>query len=293
MSEASQTQARSGFSLARADKALFAVYQTIYSNADIEMWYDWDRRLGDTKWTDACYFLMQNGQKIGGLILTDEKIMYPFLIPPFCDRLAFWAYIMRQHRRGSIRGVSPADARVLLMFDNKITMTGQVMCRPADVFEPRLPEGFTSRALDADKDMDAACAVMIASYRGGICDEINGAATPEEAVADAKHVLDIYAPKNFSHVVLNSEDNSIVGVCLAGIGDGYTHHYTEIAELCVLPRYRGRGLARYMIETVLTAACGISPFVKLFVYAGNSAEYLYRRAGFMAGPQFINLTRRA
>ena len=36
----------------KADKDLFATYQTIYSQADIEMWYDWNARLNDTKWTD-------------------------------------------------------------------------------------------------------------------------------------------------------------------------------------------------------------------------------------------------
>ena len=35
--------------LIKADVNLFAVYQTIYSNADTEMWYDWNERLEDTK----------------------------------------------------------------------------------------------------------------------------------------------------------------------------------------------------------------------------------------------------
>ncbi len=279
------------FSLALADKDLFAVYQTIYSNADIEMWYDWNRRLNDTKWTDQCYFVMLGGKKVGGIVLTGDRIMYPFLIPPFCDRLAFWAYIMKQHRRKSIRGVSRADADILLMFDNKIAMTGQVMCRPADMCDPKIPNGFYVRALNSDADFDDIATVMTESYKGGICEEINGVQTFDEAVSDIKRVLDIYAPKNFSHAVFDASSNKAVAVCLAGVGKNYTHNYAEIAELCVMPEYRGKGLARYMIENVLSLAYGVSPFVKLFVYAGNSAEYLYVQEGFIAGPQFINMSR--
>lgn len=36
------------YTLQKADGRLFAVYQTIYSEADKDMWYDWDRRLNDT-----------------------------------------------------------------------------------------------------------------------------------------------------------------------------------------------------------------------------------------------------
>lgn len=280
------------FSLVRADKELFAVYQTICSGADIEMWFDWDRRLKDTKWTDDCYFLMQNGEKVGGAVITEERIMYPFLIPPFCDKTAFWAYLMTHSRRDAVRGVSQADADILLMFDNKITLTAQVMCRPADVFKARLPDGFAFCRLTGADDLYKVGAVMKSSYQGGICEDINGEASLDETVEDVRRVLDIYAPRNLSHAIMDTATQSMVGVCLAGTGEGYVHHFTEIAELCVLPQYRGRGLARCMIQKILTDAYGVSPFVKLFVYAGNSAEYLYRQMGFTAGPRFVNLERR-
>jgi hypothetical protein len=40
------------YSIIKADKDLFAVYQTIYSNADTELSYDWYSRLNDTTWTE-------------------------------------------------------------------------------------------------------------------------------------------------------------------------------------------------------------------------------------------------
>ena len=87
------------FSLVQADKDLFAIYQTMYSKADLEMWYDWNRRLDDTKWTDQCFFVLLDGKKVGGVIITDYAIAYPFLISPFNGRMEFWSFILKNHRR--------------------------------------------------------------------------------------------------------------------------------------------------------------------------------------------------
>lgn len=280
------------FSLVQADKDLFAIYQTMYSKADLEMWYDWNRRLDDTKWTDQCFFVLLDGKKVGGVIITDYAIAYPFLISPFNGRMEFWSFILKNHRRDYINGVLEEDRRILLMLDYKVVTTNQVMCRPTDVMENHLPEDFICRIFDVNKESDEIGDVILKGYEGGICDEINGVATKESAIEDMKGVLDIYSSQNFSHVIVEKATNKIVAVCLAGIGENYIHHYVEIADLCVLPEYRGRGLAQYLIGRVITDAYGIAPFVKLFVYVGNNAEYLYHKMGFIAGPQFTNMIKR-
>lgn len=280
------------FSLVQADKDLFAVYQTMYSNADIEMWYDWNRRLDDTKWTDQCFFVLSGGQKIGGVIITDDRIMYPFLISPFCDRVAFWSFVLKHSQRENIGGVLAKDARILLMLGYKVVTVNQVMCRPADILNNHLPDGFVCRPIDMTKQAEEIGNVVIKGYKGGICNEINGAATLKSAIDDVIDVLNIYSSTNFSHIIAEKASNQIVAICLAGIGRNYTHNYTEIADICVLPEFRGIGLAKYMIGRVITDAYGTSPFVKLFVYVGNNAEYLYHKMGFIPGPQFTNMTKR-
>lgn len=276
----------------KADKDLFAIYQTMYSQADIEMWYDWNKRLEDTKWTDDCFFITADGIKVGGTIITNEKVMFPFLIPPFSDRFQFWNEVIKYSQKDSIQGVQSVDERELLKFGYKVVMTGQVMCRPADTFEQCLPEGFTIRPFHIEKDLNEAGAVLVHSYKNGICDEINGAATIEETVEDMASVYEYYSEKSFSHVICEKGSNKIVGVCIAGIAENCVNHYTEIAELCVLPEYRGRGLAKYMVKKVLTDSYGTSPFVKLFVYVGNDAEKLYYYLGFIGGPQFSRMIKR-
>jgi GNAT superfamily N-acetyltransferase len=280
------------FSLLQADKDLFAVYQTIYSNADIEMWYDWNRRLGDTKWTDQCYFLLLDGQKVGGVIITDDVIMFPFLIPPFCDRVMFWNFILKHFGRDKINGVLEEDTSILPMFGYKVSNMSQVMCRPTDALTYNLSDGFICRPLDINTKSEEIGKVIIESYEGGICNEINGSATVESAVEDTKNVLKVYSSQNLSHLIVEKATEKIVAVCLAGIGENYTHGYAEIADLCVLPQFRGIGLAKYMICRSVTDSYGLAPFIKLFVYIGNNAEYLYNQMGFISGPRFTNMTKR-
>lgn len=280
-----------GINLVQADIDLFAVYQTMYSNADIEMWYDWDRRLRDTKYTDQCFFLMSEGRKLGGAIITDDAIAFPFLISPFSDRMNFWHLLLKQSPRSKINGVLDADRNILPMYGYKAKESGQVMCRPADVIVRSLADGFFCRELDIDKEADEIGNAIVKGYSGGIDNQIHGEASIDEAIEDARRVLDIYAPKDMSHVIVEKHSYEIVGVCLAGIGENYTHGYVEIADICVLPQCRGKGLAQYMISRIVTQAYGIAPFVKLFVTIGNNSEYIYRQMGFIAGPRFTSMER--
>lgn len=278
------------YTLEQADKDLFAVYQTIYSNADIEMWYDWNKRLEDTKWTDKCYFLMQNGQKVGGAVIVDDRIMYPFLVSPFSEREKFWNTLIALMPRDNICGVSNEDAEILSKLGYHTESVNQVMCRPADTFKTSLPKGFVCRPLVLDRLTEVG-EVIFKSYQGGICEEINGVVTLNSAIDDVKMVLDVYSKTNLSKIVCEENTDKIVAVCLAGVGENYVHGYAEIADLCVLPQYRNLGLGKYLIEQTLTDAYLVAPFVKLFVNVGNNAEYLYRKLGFISGPRFINLTR--
>jgi hypothetical protein len=125
----------------KAEDALFAVYQTIYSNTDMYLSYDWDSRLGDTKsWSGHGYFLVLDGTKIGGAIITDDMIRFPFLILPFEDRAQFWAYLLKLSPRKYLKGMLDADSSILPMFGYKNMGSLQGMCRPADIIEMDLPD---------------------------------------------------------------------------------------------------------------------------------------------------------
>lgn len=44
--ETEKTQKR--FTVEQADKDLFAIYNLMYTGADYDMWFDWEKRLQDT-----------------------------------------------------------------------------------------------------------------------------------------------------------------------------------------------------------------------------------------------------
>lgn len=279
--------------LVKADVDLFAVYQTIYSNADTNMSYDWNCRLKDTKWaTDQCYFLILDGKRIGGVIITDDSIRFPFLITPYCDRVQFWTYLLKLSPRKYLRGMLDEDVSILPMFDYKAMGTYMALCRPADVIEIRLSDEFICRPLVMGTDAAEFGKVYVESHTGGICFEKYGTETPNEAIAETMRVLGIYNSHNLSIVIVENATSQIVGACTAGIGENHALGYAEIADLIVLPQYRGRGLGKYMIGHIVTQTYGLAPFVKMGVDIGNSSEYLYRQMGFIAGPRFTRMERR-
>lgn len=275
----------------KADKHKFAVFQTIYANADYNMWYDWERRLDDTKWTEECFFVMKDGVKIGGYIALDDRICFPFLISPFQDRGAFWTYLISSCPKRQITGVSHEDAAFLSGKGYRVVSRNQVMCRPTDSIAAVLPAHFTCSSLSITEDetyLQSLGQLIVEGYQGSICNEIFGEPTRESALEDMMQVLKTYSKCNLSRVITDRQGTP-AAVCLAGSGEHYLHGYVEIADLCVLPKYRGMGLATYLIANTLSSASDKAPYVKLLVHKGNPAEAIYFRMGFVAGPEFTNL----
>ena len=275
------------FCVKRAEKGLFAVYQTIYSNSDTEMWYDWAKRLGDTDFTDGCYFLMEEERKIGGFICHNGNLSYPFLIPPFSDRFAFWSFLVGEYEGARVYGVLDEDYEILRMFGYRCIKTGQVMVRPADRLDRRLADGFLCRDVVLEKDRQELCAVMCEAYRNTIITAIDGPCTPESAEEDINYVFKAYDVANFSKAVIDTATGKMAGFCLSGMFGGV--EYAEIYSLCVLPAYQKRGLAQHMLARALTQAQKTAPFVKLLVYVGNQSQHVYHRMGFLAGPRFHDM----
>lgn len=277
--------------LAQTNDDLFAVYQTMYSNADTNMSYDWNCRLRDTKWAkDQCYFLVLDGKKIGGAIIMEDSIRFPFLIPPYCDRVQFWTYLLKLAPRKYLRGMLDEDVAVLPMFNYKAAEPFMALCRPSDIVETSLPEGFICRPFDAQADVTTFGKIMEESHRYGFLG--SDGMTPEDYTADAIRVLGIYALRSFSIAIEEKATGQMVGACLAGIGDNFVLGFAEVADICVLPQYRNRGFAKHMLGHIITQSYGVAPFVKIWVNTGNPSEYLYRQMGFIPGPRFTKMERR-
>ncbi|MBD3921986.1 GNAT family N-acetyltransferase [Paenibacillus sp. PR3] len=281
------------YQIEQAERDLFAVYQVLYANADIEMWYDWKARLEDTKFTDQCYWVVRDGVRIGGAIIMNDTVIYPFLIAPFADRTIFWKTLFSCCKTIiHIRGVLSQDVEILQSFAYRLDVTRQVMCCPTDPdIVAALPEGYSLHVLDQSVDRTALARAIREGYVGGTDYEIYGTPTEEEVKKDVERLLQIYAPNNLSLYLWNDQDQRIAGLCIAGISAAIPLRFAEIGEICVLPSYRNRRLGEYMLNWIRAKAHPYAPVVKLCVTVGNSAEGLYRKAGFIPGPRFANMSR--
>ncbi|GMK37739.1 hypothetical protein PCCS19_07930 [Paenibacillus sp. CCS19] len=102
-------------------------------------------------------------------------------------------------------------------------------------------------------------------------------------------VLRIYSPNNMSIYIWDDQEQRIAGLCIAGISANIPLGFAEIGEICVLPSHRNKRLGEFMLNKIRVSAHPHTPVVKLCVTVGNSAEQLYRKAGFAAGPRFSRI----
>ena len=282
------------YRLEQADQNVFAVHQVIYSNSDLEMWYDWNTRLEDTKFTDHCFWIMCDEDRIGGVVKLNDTVMFPFMIPPFSNRQELWRGLLKccENIR-NINGVLQDDVNILQSFGFKVNVTRQVMCCPASGGnKPITPDGLTLYSLEDSFDITRIHDVMKEGYRGGIDFELFGVPNDEKIMEDLTYLLQVYKHRNLSIYVVNEQSQEIVGLCIAGISEKMPLGFAEIGELCVVPQYRNKGIAEFMINYIKESASTYTEVVKLCVTIGNCAEILYRKVGFQAGPRFSQMTKR-
>jgi ribosomal protein S18 acetylase RimI-like enzyme len=287
---------KSNFSFEKADKELFAVYNTIYSDTDIEMWNDWNMRLKDTMWSDDAYFVLKNGERVGGAIISNGYIANPYLIPPYCDKVEFF---MQLHKfafkitdTGEIQtsGMLADDLPIMLSIGYRVKRSRRGMIRPTDMFESSAID-YMIKTPDLS-EAGAIASVFHEAYLGGIHYEVFGSPTVEEITEDALKYIEMYINnKSIEQCCIIYDNDKPVAAALIGCDPSVPNNFTGISDIGVIPEYRNRGLAEYMIKRALTFAHikNKSQAMRLFVTLGNPAEVLYRKLGFLPGPSFTNL----
>lgn len=278
-----------------AEKNLFTTSQVIYTKEDLEMFFSWEARRKVVLKHDTCYWMKLNCYKIAGAVISDNSIIYPFMIPPFNDRRMMWDFLLQHLRRKtdgkfSIYGVFHEDVQVLLSFGLGITSSRRVMLRPTELLPPSVIKGFECRTIVMENDKLEIGEAITKGYKNGIDVKIFGEGCVEDNSEDTARLFDIYNIKNYSIKLIDKLTGKIAGVCLSGISDRSHNCFAEIGDICVLPAYRNRGLARYLIERTITRAFKDTSAIKLCVTVGNPAENLYRKLNFMSGDIFSNMS---
>lgn len=284
------------YTFAKADKDLFAVYQTIYSQADIEMWFSWEARLNDTKGCRDCFFLCRGDDKLGGVVISDGTVRNAFLVPPFDDHRLFWQLVIEKMKlitkKAEIvfNGVLESELEVLQGIGVRKWRPRQIMCRPTDVLPYTLPAGFALET-PTQADIPALAKVAYTVNLGTISEEMFGSESLREVKKEVKKSFAYFAETGTMDQcsLIRSAEKKIVGGCVAGIYPKMPHRFAFIADVFVLPEYRGRGLAGAMIKHAITMAHPKTPLMKLHVLVENPAANLYHKLGFVPGPVFTDM----
>jgi ribosomal protein S18 acetylase RimI-like enzyme len=287
--------------LEKAEPQLFSVCQTVYSNVDTNLNFIWENRLKDTLWTNDVYWIINDGERIGGVMISEDWVRFPFLVPPYNDRQLLWdaLYYLDKHnalKMNKVLGALDCDVPILLTQGYKIIMARRMMCRPAERLPINLGQEYKFRIPDAEKDVDEIASVIENGYKGGIDYEIFGPSEAGEAKADVSYYFDAYQKTNTlyqSVVVTDVQSNKIIGACIAGRHPKENSEiYSFISDIAVLPEYRRKGIAEFMLKYVISNAKKTSQLIGLCVTVGNHAENLYKHLGFFGGPIFTNMEKR-
>ena len=289
------------YSLIQADRDLFARYQTIYSGADTNLQINWEYRLRDTTWTEDCFWIIKDGSRMGGMLVINNTIQFPFLIPPYHNRHELWDALRivsdrEQLNITKVHGALDDDVSILLSYGYAIDSSRRCMCRPSDIFTMSLNDKFIWRIPDLTQDISEMIDVLEVGYENSIDYQTFGRPEAGEVEKDVRYFLDGYKKTDtiqHSTIVIHKESNCMVGLCLAG---GHPESscplYSFIADLVVLPQFRGQGLADFMLRRAVTEAVNSYPLSGLCVTVGNPAESIYHKLGFWGGPRFTNMSRK-
>jgi ribosomal protein S18 acetylase RimI-like enzyme len=274
---------------------IFAKYYAVYSNTNIFACFDWNEKLRDTS-GKAGYFIMSGNKFIGGFTQVGSEISYPFLITPFNDRISFWEYVLdytmsKTEKSISLKFINETDELILIeKFGAKTTDTQKRMIRPTEALEVKPINGFYfSTPSENDKQeiiktiFEAHSSGYTANYRETDINQITEAITRRFSLFGQTNTL------HMSTLVRDKENNTLAGVCIAGIYPDSPNNFSTIHQVSVRPQFRRRGIAEAMMLNSINIASSISPVITLGVMTGNPAELLYNKIGFIAAPKYSDL----
>lgn len=179
------------------------------------------------------------------------------------------------------------DVPLLLSMGYGILRTRRAMIRPTDSYDVVL-DGYTVKIPTVDDAGDIS-KIFSEAYLGGIDYEVFGTPTMDESTQEVLDSLNLFIGCNtIEQSCIIYDNDKPVAACLIGGNPSVPNGFTGISDIAVIPKYRNRGLAAYMIKRALTIAKqkDNAQAMRLFVTVGNPAERLYNSLGFMPGPSF-------
>lgn len=278
----------------RADKNKFAVFHTLYTDTNIFARFDWNERIESAKncVSDSGYFIYNDSAILGGFSLKGNNVNYPFLVPPFCNKVMFWdiviQYSLKECKQNELffHEMPMTDMSILTkIFGAEIRWSKKIMQRPTESCTYNLDDGFCLNRL-SKADENEIIEVIFQAHSNGYTSTVWTTEIGEikEAVERRFDLFTQTDTLHMSNIVKDKASQKIVGVCIAGIYPDSPNNFATIHQVSVRPEYQRKGIAKAMMLKAISDASFISPVMTLGVLEGNPAEALYHAIGFSAGP---------
>ena len=289
---------------ANADSEKFAIFHTVYTASNIFYRFDWNEQVDDTIDCTSdknIIFIYDDKNLLGGFVLKENHLSYPFVAAPFDNRKVFWDIVLKYaiqasgQRKIFLSEISEVDTKEIIQSCGAILKhSKQRMIRPTEQCAIVLNDGFYfDNLLISDKTeiIKVIFEAHAAGYTSTVWEpDINEIQTAVERRFESfGRTNTLY----MSNTVKTKENSEIAGVCIAGIypdSKNYsTRNFATIHQVSVKPEYQRKGIARAMMLKSINDASPMSPVITLGVLIGNPAEKLYKKVGFTPGPSYSEL----
>ncbi len=294
-------QLGTGLTLEKADWQTFSVWFATYIVYKDNAWFrqSFDYSCGVVKDLEICYWIKQDGKRIGGVLMEPNYMNCLFLIPPFSDLgkvvvmlrdlLIEWSDPTQDIIVGGVkRPPTPMGYDEISHYLRAGFRTGEArrcMIRPTEKLDIQWGEGFVLGEVSEaqSEEMAALFQIAFAGGAGNRPESFEG--NLKEVKIYFKYSLKSELERRASTLVYDAETNKLVGACLIGMWE----EWPIVFDVAVHPEYQGRGLAANMLKQALTVLSEQHTVLRLFVTLGNSAEMVYHKLGFMPGTESTQL----
>lgn len=289
------------FEIEKADSKELSRFSAIYRNNNNWFRQSFEKLFSIFAEEENCFWIINHGKRVGGVIIKPNEMGWLFLIPPFCDRqkilnllvknLISWSNpekmifahgVLSSELKDYLRtGFSPTSELRYLEENGMSSLPWDISCvmiRPTQKYEIQFTDQYE---IVSPKEVDVHA---LGRFFYIVFDNEKSIETYTEAYKNYFNNCN-EETLNASTVVIDKVSKEIVGVCLISIWNDWPLIY----DVGVLNGYRENGLAGKMIKKSLNNLTNTYPVLRLFVELGNDAQALYHNLGFIAGEETTSL----
>lgn len=271
------------FKLQKADSEEWARWWVVYRNTNEDYSQSFEEQYNELTSVPFCYWILQDEQRVGGLITVKNQVGDVFFIPPFENHTSALQAIMPE---GVDHASSILKAHVAAFEQIGFTVSEarHWMLRPTQAFDVHFNYQTSHPVSNHISDL---AELFYAAFHGGIGSYgQRDVDTHRASITDYfEQVADDTLCQNASLALYDGD--KLIAACLV---QQYKSHPT-IRFVVTHPDYQGQGIGQKLMQYAINILKDEFSFITLAVTVGNPAADLYRRMGFVAAPTIYSLQK--